>query len=108
MKYAVTIATLFAAMTAASASAQTVGSQPGGNNYNYNREELQQIYAYRLNALRAEALRRQAADGGKLTAASLMDLQAKLDRINATRVRDARNNDLFSVDASGVDVRADK
>ncbi len=108
MKYFVPLAMFGTALIATSAPAQMVGSQPGGNNYTYNRDELQQIYAYRLKTLRTEALRRQAADGGTLSPASQAYLQAKLDRINATRVRDARNNDLSSVDASGIDVRSQR
>lgn len=105
MKYVVpmTLALGLAAVTPA--AAQTVYSQPGGPPKVHDRIELQQIYFHRLKNLREEALRRQAADGGTLTPASSAYLQAKLDKINATRVRDARRNDLLSIDAFGVDRR---
>ncbi len=105
MRYVGTFALLLGLGSALPAAAQMQGTQPGGNRRAYHAFELQQMYTYRLKALRAEALRRQAADGGKLSAASLTELQVKLDRINATRVRDARNNDLMSVDSFGANVR---
>jgi hypothetical protein len=88
------------------AHAQTVSSAPRSVGPRaYSRIELQQIYHYRLKGLRDEALRRKAADGGTLSPQSLADLQGKLDRINAVRIRDARRNDVMSLDAFGRDVR---
>ncbi len=83
------------------AAAQTVYSQPVLERKIYNRLELQQIYVYRPNSLREEALRQQAADGGTLRPESRAYLQAKLDKINATRSRDARRNDQKSVGQFG-------
>jgi hypothetical protein len=71
----------------------------------YNRIELQQFYGYQLKELREEALRRKAAEGGTISSVSLADLQGQLDRINAGRIRDAKRNDSWSVDAFGRSTR---
>lgn len=71
----------------------------------YNRIELEQFYRYQLMELREEALRRKAAEGGTISSNSLADLQGKLDRINAGRIRDAKRNDGWSVDAFGRSIR---
>jgi hypothetical protein len=102
MKKVIPIAVLLGLGAAVPATAQTVYSQPRNAIKSYDRVELQQIYFHRLNSLRAEALHRQAHDGGTLSPASHAYLQAKLDKINATRERDARRNDLMSVDAFGA------
>ncbi|MFL0413723.1 hypothetical protein [uncultured Sphingomonas sp.] len=105
MKKAIPIAVLLGLGAVAPTLAQTVYSQPGNAIKSYDRLELQQIYFHRLNSLRAEALDRQAHDGGTLSPASRAYLQVKLDKINATRERDARRNDLMSVDAFSVERR---
>lgn len=88
------------------AQAQTAYSVPSSHGARtYNRIELQQFYRYQLKELREEALRRQAAEGGTLNSESLAYLQGKLDRINAVRVKDAKRNDVWSVDAFGRKVR---
>ncbi|ONF97568.1 hypothetical protein SPHI_01980 [Sphingomonas jeddahensis] len=97
-----------AMIVGAPATAQIVYSGPGSTRPSYDRVELQQIYFHRLQGLRSEALRRQAADGGSLTPESRAELQSKLNRINATRARDARRNDIMSVDAFGVERRSER
>ncbi len=104
MKKIFPIAVMLGLASAGPAAGQTVYSQPG-NLTTYNRIELQQIYFHRLKGLREEALRQQAADGGTLSAESRAYLQAKLNRINATRVRDALRNDLMSVNQFGEERR---
>lgn len=97
-----------AAIVGAPATAQIVYSAPNAVRPSYDRVELQQIYFRRLQDLRSEALHRQAADGGSLAPESRAELQSKLDRINFTRARDARRNDIMSVDAFGVERRSEQ
>jgi len=55
----------------------------------------------RLAALRTEALKLQAIDGGTLTPEHHAQLQTKLDRIQLRYAEMRRRADLFSVDANG-------
>jgi hypothetical protein len=55
----------------------------------------------RLAALRTEALKLQAIDGGTLTPEHHAQLQTKLDRIQLRYAEMRRRADLFSVDSNG-------
>ena len=53
-----------------------------------SRALIEQDYRYGLVRLRKTALKQQAADGGRLTPASIAGLQARLDKLNTVRSRD--------------------
>ena len=58
-------------------------------------------HSTRLAALRTEALKMQAIDGGTLTAEHHAQLQVKLDRIQLRYAEMLRRADPFSIDSNG-------
>lgn len=58
-------------------------------------------HSTRLAALRTEALKMQAIDGGTLTAEHHAQLQVKLDRIQLRYAEMLRRADSFSIDSNG-------